>query len=601
MSKLKYKEERKPDRLGPIDYELFRLGKQNVNVLTDYYMRSPTSGTYWKRRPDEPDQDLVEGWAKLHALWQQSGEPEDVLIINGVTYMIQWDDFGDPIFWQRHGWLWQPWQSEMYHAIQKDITVIGGFGCGKTAAIAATLCVLAMTTPNFRGAAVAPQMKQVKEVYNYIISNFSDTPFFNRFIWNYRQSPTPYIELRNDFIGTSQIEFYSVEQDNGEAMRTLEFDIIVLDQAEKFDDLTQLTVNLGSRLRGQIKGRIKLGKMIYVANSGDNTEIWMRYDQAKTDPDHYKSMNPKSWDNPYLTKEQIERMKRTVAPSGDITLINQYMGGDRPLGRGEHFGARLVEAALRPDLDNIMNAQIAKQIGPGEYNPSMVEDTGTAFPWIRRRTRAAGIYHWEAPPDHRNNRQYIVVADPGQSNPPDRNSAIIMVWDITEFPHGPAVMRAFHWVHCDGEYGPFLMEYERLVRLFKCQSRNAFDSTGTQKGFDELYFAVNKLAATGLNMAGNGKYHAINAAKFFLSKGLMQFPTLPHLMSQLTNYKLPDTKIRQDLVMCFCMSALFMQRYFFIDIGDDEEEGVDRPTRPAGRHDRSGGDRYKRPVGTRKR
>lgn len=596
MSKLKLDKRKQVDRLGPLDYELFRLGKQDVAILTNHYLRSSTSGTYWKRTPDEPDPDLERGWFNLWTLWVQNNRPTDVLEYSGITYHILWDDNGDPIFWHKHGWLPQGWQKEIYHAKQKDLTAMGGMGSGKTAGMAMDLAMHAMTIPWYRGAAVAPQSKQVKEIYRYITTVFEGTPFWDRFVWSYHESPMPYIQLRSDYIGRSEIEFHSVEHDNGKAVKTLEFDEIVLDQAEKFDSLDELTVNLGSRLRGQIKGRTKLGRLIYSANSEENPEIWMRFDMERTDPTNYKSFNPKTWDNPYLTKSQVDRMKRAVSPNGDATLIAQHMGAERPMGRGEHFPMRLVDAGLRPDLDNLMNRRIALQLGldTDEYDPANVEDTGTNYEWKRRRSREAGIYHWEMPPDFKNGHQYIVVADPGQSNPPDRNSAVIMVWDVTAFPDGPAVMVAFHWVYCDGEYGPFLTEYQRLVQSYKAQNRNAFDSTGTQKGFDELYFAINHLAATGLSMAGNGKFHALNAAKFFLTKHLLQYPTIPHLMSQLTNYKLPDLKIRQDLTMCFCMSALFMQRYFFVGIGEDEEELEPAPKPRIDRHSRLGGHRHAR-------
>lgn len=598
MTKLKLDKQKKVDKLGPLDFELFKLGRQDVSILTNHYLRSPTSGTYWKRTPDEPDPDLEKGWMNLWTLWNQADKPREVLDVNGITYRLLWDDNGDPIFWHHHGWLPQGWQKDIYHTVPKDITVVGGMGVGKTAGMAMVLAIHAMTTPWYRGAAVAPQSKQVKEIFRYITTVFENTPFWNRFIWSYKESPMPYIQLRSDYIGRSEIEFHSVEHDNGKGVKTLEFDEIVVDQAEKFASLDELTVNVGSRLRGQIKGRTKLGRLIYSANSDENPEIWMRYDMAKTDPINYRSFAPATWDNPYLTKSQVDRLKRAVSPNGDVTLIQQHLGAERPLGKGEHFPARLVDHGLRKDLDNLMNARIAIQLGINreEYDPANVEDTGTNFQWKRRRTREAGIYHWEMPPDHKNNHQYIVVADPGQSNPPDRNSPVIMVWDVTQFPTGPAVMVGFHWVYANGEYGPFLEEYTRLVREFKAQNRNAFDSTGTQKGFDELYFAINRLAATGLSMAGTGKFHALNAAKFFLAKELLQYPTIPHLISQLTNYKLPDTKIRQDLTMCFCMSALFMQRYFYIDVGQqDEDDGEQEQPKPrTDRYSRPQGDRYAR-------
>ena len=117
----------------------------------------------------------------------------------------------------------------------------------------------------------------------------------------------------------------------------------------------------------------------------------------------------------------------------------------------------------------------------------------------------------------------------------------------------------------------FVNEYERMVKLYRAQARNAFDSTGVSKGFDELVFMTMNLSAEGMNMAGNGKYLALNAAKLLLQKHLMRFPYIPHMVNQLTNYKLPDEKIPQDIVMTLAMSAAFIRRYYYEDVTTEEE------------------------------
>jgi len=573
MSKRPVNAQRQIYRMSQADYEIMERGKTDPNYITDYYMRAPTSGTRWMRTPQPFDEDKARGWAFLYQKWNEADRPERLFVHDDIEYTMQWDMEGYPLFWHKHGWLWQPWQKDWFLCPQPEVTVVGGFGSGKTAAIATILAVLAMTTPNFRGFAVAPQMIQAMEVYKYIMMNFSGTPWFDRFVWNFPKKPYPQFVLKSDYIGESTIEILSIEHDP-EKVRTLEGDIIFLDQAEKIMELDDLIRDLGSRLRGQIQGRAKLGKLNLVANAGDNPQLWMRYDMAEWEPDTYKSFNPASWDNIYLTKSDITNLKRRVG--GEGVDVDQWMAAKRPMGRGEHFPPDMVKDCTDDGLDHIMDQAQATVKEAREViertrgkTPIKLEDLPEYY-FIKKTSQKIGVYQWEMPPDHKAGRQYIVIADPGQGNPPDRNSAAIFAWDITEFPEKPAYLRGFNWVFGNGSYWPFLTEYERYVKLYRAQGRNAFDATGVQKGFDELVFAMMSLHAEGLNMAQNGKYLALNAAKMFMGKRLMVFPYISHLSNQLTNYVLPDTKIRQDLVMGICMSALYMRRYYWEDAQDDD-------------------------------
>jgi hypothetical protein len=591
---------RKVDRLNQADFDIFKQGSVNVNFFTDWYMRSPSSGTRFSRHSDSDNPKLDAIWLMLIEAWTKEGKPGDGWTHQGVPYRILVDENEDPIFWVHHGWLWQDWQKDCFHAPQPEQTIIGGFGCGKTAYIAMSLAVLAATIPNFRGYAVAPQMLQAMEVYRYISTACADTPWWNRWVWRNPMKPIPLFEIKNSYVGTSTIEILSIEHDP-EKVRTLEGDVIFLDQAEKIDDLDGLIRDLGSRLRGAVHGRSRLGRLCLIANAGDNPQLWYRYDMGELEPNIYLSKNPKSSDNPAISKKDLESLYRRVG--GTKQDAEQWMNGQRPMGRGEHFPPDMVRACTNVGLDNVMDAWLKQkddEITEWEtvketINYDMSPLDSEAQQYHRLTTHRVGVYRWEMPPDHRAKRQYIVIADPGQGNPPDRNSACIMAWDITDFPSKPATMRAFNWVFCNGSYWPFLQEYERYVKLYHAQGRNAFDSTGTQKGFDELVFATMELHAQGMDMAQNGKYLALNSLKFFMGKYLMQFPYISHLVNQLTNYRLPDTKIAQDLVMTMAMSAAYMRRFYYEDIPDDETLARTRATtRTVNRYERDSIDRNSR-------
>lgn len=562
------------DVLSENDYKIFELGSKNANYISDYYLRTPKGGTYWRKEQNPRDEEKEAAWKLMFDIWIRN-KSEPIWEYNGIEYTIIYENDSEyPTFWHKHGWLFQPWQLELYHCPQPEVTCVAGYGSGKTALEAAAACILAMTIPRARIFCVAPQMIQTMEVFRYITTNFVNTPFWDRFVVSYPTKPYPIITVANDYIGESTIEFYSIERDP-EKVRTLEGDIVFLDQAEKIENLDEVLQIAGSRLRGMTDGRPKLGKFVMFANAGDNPQLWYRFDMDKEMPETFKSFEIASWTNPYLSKKDIENMKRRVGGTQD--QIDQWMGGKRPMGSGKHFSAETVRLCTDDTLDRIMNNAIEAKISG----------------FIRKTGPKVGVFHWEMPPDFDGGRNYCVIGDPGQGDPPERNSPPIMVWDITEFPKNPAFLRAFVWVFGRGSYWPFLYEYERLVKQYRAHGRNGFDSTGVQKGFDELVFSMMDLHPAGMSMAGTGKMLALNAAKLYMGKGLMKFPYIPHLANQLTNYSLPDEKIRQDLVMAICMSASYMRRLYYEEAAIDEN-GLEAATDFDDRYKREDFRRYYR-------
>jgi hypothetical protein len=577
------------------DLEIFKLGSTNVNYLTDHYVRTPTSGTYWQHRDEndqnfDPERELV--WQMMRHDWIMEGRPEKqyvwqpppdlrfFLMFGGaIKFNIQWDDNHEPKFWHHHGWLLQPWQLVAHHAAQPDVTIIGGFGCGKTSLIAMSLAMMAITIPNFRGFAIAPQMLQAMEVYTYLNTTLKGTPYWDNFVWNNPQRPWPKLIVRNSFVGESTIEIFSIEHDP-EKIRTLEGDVAFLDQAEKFDELEDIQRDLGTRLRGAVKGRPRLGKMTWIANAGDNPMLWERFDMGEYQPKNYLSLNPRSTDNPYLSTKDLANLRRRVG--GTEEEVEQWMEGRRPMGSGEHFTRKMVEEATNDEINKLL-----------EYQTSLpATDPRRIDGFVMKRTQQLGIYHYEIPPDHLAKRDYIVISDPGSGNPPDRNTPVIGVFDVTEFPQKRMKMVAFEWVFGNGSYWPWALAYQRYVETYRAYGRNAFDSTGVQKGFDELIFSEMGLAAEGMNMAVSGKMMCLNALKFFMGKGLIEIPYIAYMSNQLTNYRLPDNKIRQDLVMMLSMAASWARRLYYVDLDSDDAPSDD--PRELERHDRLGGDRHSR-------
>ena len=52
-------------------------------------------------------------------------------------------------------------------------------------------------------------------------------------------------------------------------------------------------------------------------------------------------MSPKTWDNPFITDDQLDEIKQDVG--GDAESIRVYMEGGRPITGGEHFSAETLQ------------------------------------------------------------------------------------------------------------------------------------------------------------------------------------------------------------------------------------------------------------------
>lgn len=587
-----FSKSRQVDKLSPADIRIFQLASRNANYFTDHYIRTEGSGTYWRNGDPETanfDPDRQRAWEIMREKWAKEGMPDGEWIFGAlqapIKYIVQYDPSGEPTFHHHHGWLFQPWQLQVHHSTQPDVTVISGVGAGKTGGFAISSAVIAATVPNARIFCIAPQMMQTMEAYNYLITTLEGTEYWNRFVWRHPTRPTPKIEIRNSLVGSSTIEFYSIEDDPRKVL-TLEGDWANLDQAEKFEDLEVVEAALGSRLRGSVRGRPRLGKMVFWANSGDNPQLWNRFDLGDPVnglPKFYLSLAPHSEHNPYLSKTDIANLKRRVGGTEEEADI--WMHGKRPLGSGEHFNAAMVKLCTSEELEKLMDDVM-----------NLPDDDLRKQGFVHKKSQELGTYQWEMPPQK--NRDYIVISDPGQGNPPYRNSAAVMVFDVTEFPEQPMKLRAFNWIFGMGSYWPWLRAHAEYVEKYHAYGRNAFDATGTQKGFDELVFHEMKLGAEGMDMSGTKKMLSINALKLFMGKGMIEFPYIVHLSSQLTHYKLPDDKIRQDLVSCLAMAANWARRLYWTDIFNESED----PKSPYGnsseydRYARQPKDRYDRPT-----
>lgn len=404
--------------------------------------------------------------------------------------------------------------------------------------------------PNFRYLSVAPLGWQSEMSYRDFLQQVLDYQNQQRprriLRWIDHVALRPYPTIH--FVNGSTMEFKSVDKD-ARGILTWSGDMIVVDQAEDpAIDLQEVTQNLGSRLRGQVGGRPRLGKLVFMANSAYNPELWEMFDRYNSDPDSL-AITMSSYDNPVLTKRSLRDMRKRFANKAEA---QRMMYASRPLPKGKEFTAKTIGPAQSEALDSLMTEALHEKL-----DGFLVESA-----------RSAGTIKWVRPPE--DNHVYIMVGDPGQGNPPYRNSSAVMVFDVTGIPKQPAELVAFDWVYGYGSYWPFVNRMNEWHDVYKPYIA-AFDATGTQKSFDDLGILDEDKIWMPLNFTGL-KAHMVLCAKVLLSHGTMQIPkSLYSVWNQLLMWHMPDKALQQDVACCVFMSAYVINQMLPRRVEEDQE------------------------------
>ncbi len=569
--------------------------ERNINYITNFYMRSEDSGTWGRRVTDEdiaalemPQsveaalrwktyyENLLLIWEHLRRPdffgpdpkdpqdWSRCTEEEYHIRRNQLdrVYRVMWEDSDDPVFHHPHGIQLIDWQLEASRSNHPIQVIVGGMGSSKTWGKAIPMAVRAITLPGYRGFALAPFSIQATEVHKQLLQMIEGT-YFERFLLGAPTKPFPHLLFGNDLVGRTTIECYPILDDPGKVL-TLTGDEAMVDQAEQIPDLDELIRNVGTRFRGLYRGRPRRGQITLIANSEDNPQLWDWYDESVSDPDYVWAYNPGTYENFYLTVADLKRFEKQAGRTHEERRV--HLLGERPVGSGEHFPAESLNKCRARWLDDRMTDALNK--GLRGYK--------------RLEAKRVSVYEWEMPPEE--GHRYIVVADPGWGDPPERNSAAISVWDITNFPKQPAIMRAFSWVFGGGSPNPWIAKFTEYVLTYKAIGMNGFDSTGFQSGYERLT-DLSTLMPTPVSLSGVNKYTYLTLTKKLMADGMFQMPSIVHIFSQCSKYRLPDEKLRQDLVMMLLVTAAMLEPYYYQDTQTDED---DRDYDPDDRWDRAG-------------
>src|SRR5690606_14057899 len=116
---------------------------------------------------------------------------------------------------------------------------------------------------------------------------------------------------------------------------------------------------------------------------------------------------------------------------------------------------------------------------------------------------------------------------------------------------------------------------------------------GFQSGYDQWISILTGLLSEKIMLTGNHKALCLNSAKMLASSELIKMPgAISAVYGQLARYELPEPnqKLRQDCVMAFIMSCWWMQRLFYMTIGEETHEST-TPESPDDRYYRAPEDR----------
>ncbi len=587
--------------LSVVDKQVNELTREQKNpqIWADWYIRTPTSGTYLDVDDDRPY--WVEKTQPVNFHWLNLGKPTYFGPIDGVwtaldkkEYLELKSDVKEVYhaykpgkFYWHHGYRFLDGHTDIYTSPQLVKVVVGGMASGKTEAVIIAGLVDAATLPFCNILFLAPYARQSREIHAKIGALIRNTRFKKSYNIVSFLSPEPGYKIQTGEVledGTPiESIIMCVPLANPDSLKTLEFDIAIIDQFELLDNIANgkdsTLAMVQSRLRGFEKtfNRPRVSTSYWVANASNNSQVWDFADRHLYEPDQYFFLETDTEKNPYLTKAQLATFRSTYGRTE--ADIDYYFKGRRPIGDGEIFPASSIEACFSPEMDELFNTQYGNE------------------GYIRIDMQGIGLQRWAIPYDR--DGKYIVSADPGWSNPPDRNSACVYTFRIDDFPEKPATLYAFEWVMGYANPQNWIEAFLRDVVKYHAVANCAYDATGWQRGYARNERKLVDVGAYEVNINQAKKNSTLNVLRMLMAKGLLKMPRqLSPVINQLMNYVLPEPpKLRQDLVAGLLIVAhqldiMYNQHIWANSITEAQ------PKKTARRHVRSA---YDRPYNRHKR
>jgi hypothetical protein len=503
-------------------------------------------------------------WTKVHPRYLLRLSRADELML--VAARRESGGFHLASRWYLRGFEPLPYQYLWHHVPVKNTTLVAGVGTGKTTIVTASYAMDCLSLPGFKALNASVTANQAELAFQMFDQWRDGNPRLDKFVKDIVLRPYPIVEFTNG----SSYQFRTAGQ-GARFIRGHEYDRANYDEAGLDLDGEAIRV-----LRGRLRGRRPDGseRMARLDVTGTPTASpWLmaRYDRGEIggernnpeDLKNYFSMRVATWDNTYLTEEQVELMKAEYPAD----LIDIEMGGNFP-----DYGLSMfpighlhacVDASMNDDMDEATHPEDDKLIKPG---------------WIQEEWPRVGCVHFEMPATQ--SGLYVIAGDPGTDSPPKRNAACIIVADVSERPWKIVY---FHWIAGKGSYKPFLNSFKEAMSKYN-PTLKGIDATGPQKALDELGFEQFGLVVDPLSF-GQLKDAMLNSLLMTVTEHSMRSPLIQGLMAQMSTYKremdTPTNAIPQDIVMTLAMLS-YLIRFMNVAEKNDRHSG----TRPSVRNRR---------------
>jgi len=457
--------------LSPEEQAAFDAARRtgDLSPFTERFFRLPLSGSWYT------PEDRVEQYGMLHDLWTKQGKPDAELQakIEGTTatLLVSWDPYymGEPMFLLRHGFLTLPWIKEFISPAINLGLAITGTGTGKTASVAVAMLAYAAIYPGSRWLNVAPTSYQASLMLGEVSKWCAKESPFRRFIvpsrgahelWVERPHPVITVEVYDGYPSTFTCQTVGLD---ASGILGGEYDWINCDEAALLGQIEVAEHKLGTRLRGtRATGELRWGKLTWITNPAPNPELlalMAKYEtlmsQGHKDIVVLEGLTSDS--NPYVTKRQLARQRRTMSEHE----ANRWHGGQMSAAmEGMGINPRLLEACRVYEMDELVAAE------------GHTDDFGVRKYMFMRE---AG-------------HNYLVTGDPGKTalrSLSSQNVPVITTWDVTHFlePFGIKLV-GFEWMDGDGSYNQWIEIAKRHMLFYRAPC--FYDAGNVQSAFEDL-------------------------------------------------------------------------------------------------------------------
>lgn len=456
-----------------------------------------------------------------------------------------------------------PYQRYFYHAPQKDKLLIAGIRTGKSFLASLGFMHYAQFNPYSRLLNTSISSEQAKIVYQNCL-RFCARPSFQHWIEHVQSSPYPTIR----FVNGSELWFRSVGYD-AEHIRGFEFDVINIDEAA-YITRKSIIDTLKGRLIGvnPYTGKPLPGIMWMISSpkgKGWLSDRWKLGDSQYrvADVRKYLSLRATIWDNPLLSRDQIEE---TMMGYSDEMIRQEFFG------EFVDFNESLFPYHLVMDGCDETHREVRWLYDQIRFWNAQHESSD--YKSIRATagiTEDISHYECEPQPGHR----YVSSWDLGKKPMANgRNATVGIVFDIT---HEPWSMVAYLYREGMG-YVEAKAEIERWHAKYSSNGglcSTVIDATGKGDVLNEFIERDRTIGdLEGIVYSSSQKPLLLDSGRIALERGLVRYPFIRRMTDQLTNYDRFDKDLPQDIVMAYCQAMWKAREYTRISTSTKYQQAV---------------------------